>query len=157
MSIAAHADDFQTETVVQRTVAEGRPGELAEDIMQHLYTRQHRGKVVIITQEPAVLLAMSRKYWLKQVRQVQRARARTLNASQIGALSRILIYMEQLKFVSRTPVDQPEADVFFVRPTELNDLPTCHTIYVACVVNSLQLYELQKKLLENGLLVTYEV
>ena len=84
---------------------------VAADIMRHLHTRQHLGKVTIITDQPLALLAASRKQWLKLSRTIQKQRSSTLNADKILKYTHTITHMQHLRFTAKDALQDPEADV----------------------------------------------
>ena len=109
---------------------------LSWDIAHHLYTRQLKGKAIIIAEDPAVLLSSIRKQWLKLTRRAQRERASTLDGERISELTQQIAHMQNMKFTAGDPLDQPQADVFIISPDQLTDLlPYSHTLYATCRVS----------------------
>ncbi|HEU4913992.1 MAG TPA: hypothetical protein VFT16_01110 [Candidatus Saccharimonadales bacterium] len=104
---------------------------IAADIMRHLHARQHLGKAVIICDQPIPMLAAARKQWLKLTRTIQKQRSSTLNADKILKYTHTITHMQHLRFTHKTPLDDPEADIYFIEPTECATMPAhCFTIYV---------------------------
>lgn len=106
---------------------------LAADMMRHLHTRQHLGKAVIICEQPSILLPAARKQWLKLSRAVQKQRASTLNADKILKYTHTIAHMQHMRFTAKTPLEDPSADVYFLRGTAktMATMPAqCYTIYV---------------------------
>lgn len=107
---------------------------LAADMMRHLHTRQHLGKAVIICEHPAVLIPAARKQWLKLSRTIQKQRASTLNADKILKYTHTIAHMQHMRFTSKTPLEDPSADVYFLRATTkvLSAMPAqCYSVYVS--------------------------
>jgi hypothetical protein len=110
-------------------------GAVSREIAYHLYARQLRGKVVIVTDTPVPTLAAVRKQWLKLTRRAQRERSSTLNAIHLVEIGKQIARMQSMQFVAKSQLDAPEADVFFVELDKLLAMPPiCHTLYVTCKV-----------------------
>lgn len=106
---------------------------VAADIMRHLHTRQHLGKVVVLSDQPVALLAASRKQWLKLSRTIQKQRASTLNADKILKYTHTITHMQHMRFTSKTALQDPEADVYFLSKDDCKTMPLhCYSIYVTC-------------------------
>lgn len=103
---------------------------IAGEIARHLQVRQSLGSAVIVAKRPAILLSAVRKHWMKLARSLQSESARTLDSSLRAALANELEYMNTLRFVAKSPLEAPEADVFFVSTDTILDIPeACRTIY----------------------------
>ncbi len=108
---------------------------IAADVMRHLHTREHLGKAVIVTERPLAMLAASRKQWLKISRAIQKQRASTLNADKILKYTHTIIHMQHMHFSAKSPLEQPDADIYFMRPSDLVVMPVqCWTAYVLCPI-----------------------
>ncbi len=104
---------------------------IAADIMRHLHTRQHLGKAVVVCEQPVAMLAAARKQWLKLTRTIQRQRASTLNADKILKYTHTITHMQHLRFSHKNPLDDPEADVYFLDATSCETIPAhCYTMYM---------------------------
>ena len=105
------------------------------DAMRHLRTRQHLGKAVVICEQPVIYLSAARKQWLKLTRMVQRQRAATLNADKILKYTYTITHMQRMIFTPKLPLEQPDADVYFLSPANLTVLPVQSlTVYVLCAL-----------------------
>ncbi len=114
-----------------RNIQHGQTDTLAPDLAKHLHKRQHLGTAIVIADEPLKLMCLVRKQWLKLARNLQRERAGTVNAQKILHLTYAVTRMHNLTFVAKTPEQRPEADIFFVAPHELKNLPSqCFSFYV---------------------------
>jgi hypothetical protein len=132
-------------------------GTLSHDIAHHLYVRQLQGSAVVIAEEPFLLLRVVRKQWLKLTKLVQRERARTLDAVRIAELTRETQVMNEHQFATASPVEAPNANVYFLSPTQVDEvLPSCHTIYITCPLNADAMESLKSRLFKGGLLVLYK-
>lgn len=103
---------------------------LVADIMRHLHTRQHLGKAVVLSDQPVALLAASRKQWLKLARTIQKQRASTLNADKILKYTHTITHMQHMRFTCKTPLEDPEADVYFLNEDRISTMPVhCYSLY----------------------------
>lgn len=129
---------------------------MAADLMRHLFTRQYLGKVVVVCDQPIIMLSAARKQWLKLSRSLQRRRASTLNADKILKFTHGIAHMQRLRFTTKTPLERPEADVFFLRPDNLHILPPqCFTLYVTSNITQPQRHECMGQLPTDTLIVEY--
>lgn len=128
----------------------------AADIMHHLYTRQYLGKVVVVCEQPIVMLSAARKQWLKLSRSLQRQRASTLNADKILKYTHGIAHMQRMRFSAKMPLERPETDVFFLPADKLQVLPArCFTVYITAKTTLAQIRELLSQLPADALLVDY--
>ncbi|HEX6258732.1 MAG TPA: hypothetical protein VFZ48_04590 [Candidatus Saccharimonadales bacterium] len=108
---------------------------LAADIAKHLQLRQRLGTSVIVCENPHALLSATRKQWLRLSRQLQIQRAATLNTEEILRLTHIIVHMQKMLFVAKTPELRPGAHVYYVTPQELTTLPPqCFSLYITTAV-----------------------
>lgn len=129
-------------------------GAISREVAYHLYARQLRGKVVVVTDTPVPTLAAVRKQWVKLTRQVQRERASTLNPIHLREIGRQLARMQSMRFVAASQLEAPEADVFFVEPAKLLEVPpACHTLYVTCEIDRKTLDDITSHLPYGALVV----
>jgi hypothetical protein len=109
---------------------------IAADIMRHLHTRQHLGKAVVICEQPAGLLAASRRQWLKMGRTIQKQRASTLSADKILKYTHTITHMQHLRFSTRSPLEEPEADLYFLGEGQCTTMPLhCYSVYVTVPIS----------------------
>lgn len=133
------------------------PGSLASDLTKHLQRRQHLGTAVVICEQPFSLMPVVRKQWFKITRNLQRERAATVNAQKILQLTYAVTRMHHLTFVSKAPSKHPNADVFFVTPSELTSLPErCFSLYVIAPIEPSHLQTLISQLLDQATVFDYE-
>lgn len=115
---------------LRKTAARGSES-ISADVMRHLHTRQHLGKAVIITEQPATVLATARKQWLKLTRMLQKQRASTLNADKILKHTHTIAHMQHMQFTAHSPLEAPDAEVYFMDPSQLETIPVhCWSVYV---------------------------
>lgn len=104
---------------------------IVADMMRHLHTRQHLGKTVIVCENATVFLGPTRKQWLKLGRTIQKQRSQTLNADKILKYTHTITRMQHMRFTHRSPLDDPEAEVYFLQPDQCTVMPVhCYTVYV---------------------------
>jgi hypothetical protein len=130
---------------------------VAADMMRHLHTRQHLGKALVICEHPAVVLSAARKQWLKISRTIQKQRASTLNADKILKYTHTITRMQHMRFTAKTPLEDPEADVYFVTVHELSSVPPqCLSIYLTAQLGQVEAAAVIKQLPTETLVVDYE-
>ena len=105
---------------------------VAADVMRHLHARQHLGKAIVLCEgNPVVMLSASRKQWLKLARSIQKQRASTLNADKILKYTHTIARMQRMRFTMKHPLERPDADIYFLRPSQLDTIPAnCFTFYL---------------------------
>ena len=129
---------------------------IAADLMRHLHTRQHLGKVVVVCEQTIPMLAAARKQWLKLTRTIQRQRSSTLNADKILKYTHTITHMQHLRFTHKDPLGDPEADVYFLEPSECGVMPAhCYTIYVTGAIPAPTATAMIGKLPSEALIVDY--
>lgn len=126
------------------------------DVMRHLHTRQHLGKAVIVCDQPPASLGAARKQWLKLSRSIQKQRSSTLNADKILKYTHAVTRMQRMYFSAKTPLERPEADVYFLKPEELEVIPTnCWTVYMLAPADPKTILRLVYSLPDDSLIVDY--
>lgn len=129
---------------------------IAADLAQHLVTRQHLGKAIVICDRPVMNISIMRKFWLRQARSVQRERASTLNAERILQLTHDITRMQRMEFVARQYCDSPASDVFFVTPDQLDEIPaSCYSAYIINAPSTVQLANVINQMPHRSLVVDY--
>lgn len=129
---------------------------MAADIMRHLHARQYIGKAVIICDHPAVLLAASRKQWLKLSRAIQKQRASTLNADKILKYTHTITHMQHMRFTTRTPLHNPEADVYFLDRSSCQTVPVhCYSVYFSTRLAGESVKNIIEQLPAEALIIDY--
>jgi hypothetical protein len=130
---------------------------IAADMMRHLHARQHLGKAVIICDQPIPMLAAARKQWLKLTRTIQRQRSSTLNADKILKYTHTITHMQHMRFTHKKPLDDPEADVYFIEPGECDIMPAhCYTIYMMSGLDPEVIRSVVEQIPVEALVVDYE-
>lgn len=145
-------------TYFERRTSSARGSDsIAADIMRHLHSRQHLGTTVIVCEQPMVMLSAARKQWLKLSRNVQKQRASTLNADKILKYTHAITRMQHMRFTMKSPLERPESDIFFLRPDQLEHLPsTCMNVYVMPKIDTTIAHSLTKQMALEGLIVDYD-
>jgi hypothetical protein len=129
---------------------------LAADIMRHLYARQYLGKTIIVCERPALFLPNTHKQWLKLSRAIQRQRANTQNADKILKYTHTITHMQHMRFTGKTPLEAPEADVYFIHRNELAVLPSqCFSAYLAAAIPDENTNALVAQLPADALIIDY--
>jgi hypothetical protein len=129
---------------------------LAADIAKHLQARQYLGTTLVVCDNPHSVLSATRKQWLKGARYLQKLRASTLNAEEILRLTHAIMHMQNMQFLAKSPLDNPDAAVYFVRPEQLKVPPfSCYTVYVTDKVDKQHMQLLLKKLPQDCLVIDY--
>ncbi len=138
-----------------RTTAARGTDSIAADMMRHLHTRQHVGRTMVITEQPASMLAAARKQWLKISRALQKQRAQTINADKILKYTRTIAHMQYMRFTAKSPLDA-DAAVYFMAPDDITIAPLhCLTIYVLQEPEESAAAELVVQLPTDALVVDY--
>lgn len=129
---------------------------LSADIMRHLHTRQYLGKNVIICEHPAIFLATAYKQWLRLSRDIQQQRAETLDADKILKYTHLITHMQHMRFTTRPPQEEPDADLYFILPEQLQAIPQqCYSVYLATRLQPAQITQLLTQLPLDALVVDY--
>jgi hypothetical protein len=129
---------------------------VAADAMRHLYARQHLGKAVVVTDTPVPMLSAARKQWLKLARTIQKQRSSTLNADKILKYTHMITRMQHMHFSAKSPMEHPEADVYFLQPHEVAILPIhCWTVYVLTPLSDSAAQSLLRLIPTEALVVDY--
>ncbi|MGF7228897.1 MAG: hypothetical protein ACQR33_02820 [Candidatus Saccharibacteria bacterium] len=129
---------------------------LAADIMRHVHSRQHLGKTIVVCESPVVVLSAARKQWLKLSRTIQKQRASTLNADKILKYTHAITRMQHMNFTMKMPLDYPEADIFFLHPSALTDMPVnSYNLYLLESLEPIVAEMIAKRMPQDGLIVDY--
>lgn len=140
---------------LRKSAARGTDSIIA-DAMRHLHTRQHLGKAIVISEQPVAALSVARKQWLKLSRTLQKQRASTLNADKILKYTHAITRMQHMLFSIKNPLEQPEGDVYFLRPDELSVVPIhCWSVYTISDVSQTAALGLIFQLPPEALIVDY--
>jgi hypothetical protein len=126
------------------------------DAMRHLHARQHLGKAIIVCSDPRALLAQAHKQWLKLSRELQQRRTATNDTNEILRYTYAITHMQHMVFAAAPPHQQPDADVYFVKPGEAELMPpNCHTLYLLQVMPANSIHDLIGQLPSASLVVDY--
>lgn len=130
---------------------------IAADVMRHLHSRQHLGSTVVVCPQPTVMLSACRKQWLKLARNVQKQRASTLNADKILKYTHTITRMQHMRFTMKLPLEKPEADIYFLTPAQLSQLPPdCMNVYSIVHISQHEAQAIADQIANEGLVVDYE-
>jgi hypothetical protein len=130
---------------------------VAADMMRHLHTRQHIGRAVVICDQPAALHAAARKQWLKLSRVIQKQRASTLNADKILKYTHTITHMQHMRFTTKTPLDDPEADIYFLDENNCKIMPLhCYSLYFTAALPEHALANIIEQLPVEALIIDYD-
>jgi hypothetical protein len=141
--------------IEQRTL-QSPTATLAADIARHLQARQHLGAALVVCENPGAVLSAVRKQWLKAARRLLKLRASTLNAEEILRLTHVIMHMQTMQFVARSPADSPDATIFFAQPEQMLPLPDdCYTLYCVAQPPYEATQAMAKKLPQGALIVSY--
>lgn len=103
------------------------------------------------------MLSVARKVWLHLARQLQKQRAATLNPEEILRLTHTIMHMQRMLFIAKTPVQVPDAQVYFVTPHQLEAMPTnCFTLYLAEAVPTKTLVKVIDNLPDSALVINFD-
>lgn len=103
----------------------------AADVARHLQARLHLGKAVVVCNKPVTAMSVTKKYWLKLARNLQKERASTLNVERILQLTHDITRMHHTEFAAKPYDNAPHADIFFVLPDAIGELPPgCYSFYI---------------------------
>ena len=129
---------------------------IAADMMRHLHTRQHLGRALVICEHPAVVLSAARKQWMKLSRVIQKQRASTLNADKILKYTHTITHMQHMRFTAKTVLEDPDADVYFLRASQLDAAPLqCFSIYLTTTLPATIARFLVEQLPVEALVIDY--
>lgn len=129
---------------------------LAADITRHLYARQHLGTAAIVSDQPLDYLGPARKQWLKLSRTLQKQRASTLNADKILKYTHTITRMQHMLFSAKPPLEQPDADAYFLSPADLAVMPMhCFTVYLLSPIDMARARHMIEQLPPDALVVDY--
>ena len=139
-----------------RTAYQTNGTSAASDVARHLLARQHLGRTLIVCDKPATTIGVIRKYWLKLARGLQRERSSTLNAERILQLTHDITHMHHMEFVTKPFYINPHADVYFVRPDQIDQVPTrCFNLYILDAPTEGRLIDAISQLADRSLVIDY--
>jgi hypothetical protein len=142
--------------IEQRNLPTNPATTLAVDIARHLQTRQYLGTALVVCENPAPVLSSVRKQWLKAARRLLKLRASTLNAEEILRLTHVIMHMQTIQFIAKSPADEPDATVYFATPDQITPLPdNCYTLYCVAAPHPTALAAIRKKAPASALIVSY--
>ena len=140
---------------LRKSAARGTDSVVA-DAMRHLHCRQHLGRAVIVCDDPLAVLSAARKQWLKLSRSLQKRRAATLNADKILKYTHTITRMQHMRFSPKSPLEQPDADVYFLQPDNLTVIPVqCWSVYLLSSLDNETALQVLYQLPNEALIVDY--
>jgi hypothetical protein len=129
---------------------------VGSDLARHLLSRQHVGKTIIVCERPAIFMSVVRKYWFRLTRNLQNERSRTLNAEKILQLTYDITHMQRMNFAAKPFREYPRADVLFLAPDQLEQLPVnCTSLYLLEPIDKDQLRAVLAQLSDRALVIDY--
>lgn len=132
-------------------------GSLAKDLAEEILERGLYGKIAVVTDKPVILLSATRKQWLKLIRNMQRERSSTLDATKIAKLTQQIAWMQSCRFSTKLPDDLLEAHVTFATTDDFSRVPPmCQTVYVTYEFEREKLHMLTSWMPKSSLVVIYE-
>lgn len=141
---------------LRKSSARGTDSVIA-DAMRHLHTRQHLGKAVVVCSDPVATLSAARKQWLKLSRSLQKRRSGTLNADKILKYTHTITRMQHMRFSIKAPLEQPDADVYFLQSDQLNIIPVhCWSMYLLEQLDAKTALNTISQLPNEALIVDYQ-
>lgn len=130
---------------------------LSRQLAMHIAAHGLQGKVAVVASMPVILLASTRKQWLRLTRLTERERSSTLNPVRKEQLEMDLAWMRQLKFSAKAPRDVLEADVTFATAEDfVRTPPDCRIVYVTYSFEREKLHILTSWVPRNGVVVLYD-
>jgi hypothetical protein len=134
-----------------------RGASLARDLARQLSSKNMHYKAAIVSNNPVVLLAATKRQWMKLIRRTERERFSTLNAVRIAGLTKQIAWMQSMQFSAKPPEDLLEADVTFAAAEDfVRTPPVCQLIYVTYEFSNEKLYLLTSWMPKGGTVVIYE-
>jgi len=129
---------------------------LSQQLAEHIAAHDSQGKVAVVTDRPVILLASTRKYWMRLIRLTENERSSTLNAARKEQLEIQLTWMRQLSFTAKPPGDLLEADITFATADNfVCNPPDCRMIYITYDFEREKLHMLTSWMPRNGVAVLY--
>lgn len=128
----------------------------AADLTRHLHTRQYLGRTVVICEQPIAMLSAIRKQWLRLSRSIQYQRSATLNVDKLLKYTHTITRMQRMQFTTKSPSDLLDADVYCLRPDDVQYLPDeCYTLYITVKIKRKQAEHIAHQLPEGALVIDY--
>src|SRR6266540_6532319 len=115
----------------------------------HHFSTSHDRKAVVIAETPAALLGSVSKQWQKVLRQLQRQRSSTLDASKIYELTNLLADMQSIHMSAKHPCEMhgQDVDMHFMTVEQALELPPlCETLYVTVPIEDATLDKIRQRM-----------
>ncbi len=123
------------------------------DLLLHLPRRLQVGRALVLCDQPAIILSVIKKRWMKLVRDLEKQRSSTLDKRKRAVFDRELSRLEGCILTSKERL-AAKADALFLSPgTRLTD--TYHTLYLLTSMTAADLQLYTERLERGGLLVAY--
>lgn len=132
---------------------------LSLDIAKHMAERLDFGPTVVVSRQPAALLASTRKQWLKVLRLIENRHAAIAGTtSRKVELASKIARMEQANFAAKSPSDLLLSDILFATAEQLLEFaPECRTLYVATPTEKEILHKITSFMPGDGLVIVYRL
>lgn len=131
---------------------------LSGDIAKHMIDRLQLGQVVVVSKQPAALLASTRRQWIHLLRQLENRRASVIGAAKIASQTKVIARVQAARFSTAPPVEDMWADVIFATAENLLEfIPGCTTMYVATPTDREVLHKITSFMPKSGLVITYKI
>ncbi len=129
---------------------------IAIDLAQHIFKRQNKGHIAVVTERPVVLMGTTCKQWKKIIRRIQRDSASTLDLEHRAHLDEIIFSMQNTSFSAKDPSDDVAAYVLFASVKQfLAAPPSCSTMYITEPIDTLTGHMLTAWMPRDTLVVIY--
>ena len=144
--------DFYTE---HRSLPEGTSMSL--DLARHIFARNARGCVVVVSTKPKDLASVLKKQWRALIRLVQKERSSTIKIVRIAELSSQISWMQNLHFLTKFTGEFPDNSIVFATADDLvRKPPICSTLYVTQLLTNEQMHLIASWLERSSVMVIYD-
>jgi len=129
---------------------------LSQQLAEHIAAHGPQGKVAVATDRPVILLASTRKHWMRLIRLTENEKSSTVNTARKEYLEVHLEWMRQLSFTAKVPQDLLETDITFATADNLvHNPPDCRMIYITYGFEREKLHMLTSWMPRSGVVVMY--
>lgn len=139
-------------TMEQLLLSDTSPGSLAFDIVSHYLTQGAKQSALILTNDPLVLMQITRREWCQAIRSLEYRRLRAMDGAVIRKLSHELTKLQGIRFCSELTYDQIDPAISFsqgVYPTDIR------LIYITPSFNRTSQEQVMKLVKKGTLVVSY--
>ena len=123
------------------------------DLLQHLPRRLQVGRALVVCDQPAILLSVIKKRWMKLIRDLEKQRSCTLDKRKRAVFGRELARLETCLLTSKERL-AAKADALFVSAEPL-PAGSYHTLYILMPIAPQDLPAYVRRVERGGLLVVY--